>query len=481
MLSGKIHEEYERLKRWKPYYIVSPNFEIKKLLKQESLLSPGFIKHIFKNPFDKDANDKDIKTVRKLVEALYDENNEPRYKFKFRFLGIYDTVSSYANGYDVLRFLNATQFDNDAEQLYLHELDKVDKVVHFTAIDEHRYNFSLTRIKNATNKNKKDKRIEKDFPGVHSDVGGNYISETEDVYLGRYSLLDLKTGGSSLDLSTFYKELIFEKWYKAKELRFLMKEDFINIETKTIGLKLEAYFLPADFRQLHGRRFVFNEYSYIPLHFMYDYFISYLKDKNVDLSTLLTVLNQEDFEKKYSIQDDYHLKKAKDRLENYAMNNTSTKWGNKWEFNKVFFQKEANIKAKKVAEELFKDIINSEDDLVLDQKRNKIIITNLDKIKRTKYTTSISKEHDVMDLICFDLPRTFDWIDFTPKEKEMYNLTLSAEDAEINLYQDDPEDKDMQGLLGYLRHNYFHWSAHWSGSPVKAMVPREKRIRKEFK
>ena len=45
-------------------------------------------------------------------------------------------------------------------------------MVHFTAMDEHRYNFALTKLPGAT---------EKQFPGVHCDIGGAYLTEKETV------------------------------------------------------------------------------------------------------------------------------------------------------------------------------------------------------------------------------------------------------------------------------------------------------------
>ncbi|SFC45575.1 phospholipase effector Tle1 domain-containing protein, partial [Kaistella jeonii] len=94
-----------------------------------------------------------------------------------RFLGIYETVCSYEETYDngvilkinIARSLKNDLFKNDVAQLNLNSL-RVTKAVHFTAQDEHRKNFRLTRMKTG---------IEKNFPGVHCDIGGAYENETE--------------------------------------------------------------------------------------------------------------------------------------------------------------------------------------------------------------------------------------------------------------------------------------------------------------
>ncbi|TWP23866.1 DUF2235 domain-containing protein [Apibacter muscae] len=96
-----------------------------------------------------------------------------------RFLGVYDTVSSYEEAgdgdapvmYTGMKRLAVNIF-NDVEELQLNNLGPIKKAVHFTAMDEHRENFSLTRLSIHG-------AIEKAFPGVHSDIGGSYDSGVE--------------------------------------------------------------------------------------------------------------------------------------------------------------------------------------------------------------------------------------------------------------------------------------------------------------
>jgi len=104
-------------------------------------------------------------------------------RLEIRFVGIYDTVSSYEefgniSGLDLLdkgiQHSKKSFFDDDVEQLQLNNLGKFQKAVHFTAMNEHRENFALTKMR-------VENCIEKTFPGVHCDIGGAYETGTEYV------------------------------------------------------------------------------------------------------------------------------------------------------------------------------------------------------------------------------------------------------------------------------------------------------------
>ncbi|WP_316826782.1 phospholipase effector Tle1 domain-containing protein [Pedobacter miscanthi] len=89
-------------------------------------------------------------------------------KLIIRFVGLYDTVSSYdPNATNTTRH---PDYNNDVAELHLNSLI-AQKIIHFCANDEHRKNFMLTPTAKAAGG--------QDFylPGVHSDVGGCYTDK----------------------------------------------------------------------------------------------------------------------------------------------------------------------------------------------------------------------------------------------------------------------------------------------------------------
>lgn len=94
-------------------------------------------------------------------------------KIIVRFLGIFDTVSSFAPG----SFVDLN-FDNDVKELGLSIPKEIKKVVHLVAADEYRLNFSLTSITPSK------QAIELILPGAHSDIGGGYnVTEQEKIVM----------------------------------------------------------------------------------------------------------------------------------------------------------------------------------------------------------------------------------------------------------------------------------------------------------
>lgn len=212
-----------------------------------------------------------------------------------RFIGLFDTVSSYEPESDkmpswlmVPAQLVHDQFNDDVEQLQLNTLGRFQQAVHFTAMDEHRDNFSLTRLVV-----KGENVIERDFPGVHCDVGGSYMSGTEYVD-------EIETSNHKRCLEKRCQYLIDQSWFKPDEIS-IKEEDyhkFINaIGNETIRFIAKKYVKAFKknpriypntkalskiifYRKISGFRFLRKEYSYIPLHFMADLYAKpFLKDK----------------------------------------------------------------------------------------------------------------------------------------------------------------------------------------------------------
>ena len=95
----------------------------------------------------------------------YSEKDKVKVTVKVRFVGLYDTVSSYGGGVNLFNF-------NDVKELGLDCPDDIVDInagVQFCAADEYRKNFSLTTVDSYGGKIQ-----QYIFPGAHSDVGGGY-------------------------------------------------------------------------------------------------------------------------------------------------------------------------------------------------------------------------------------------------------------------------------------------------------------------
>lgn len=189
-----------------------------------------------------------------------------------RFIGVYDTVASYDPSPKVGLL---PSFKKKIQELHLHELGAPKKAVHFTAVDEHRKNFSLTRFLPVDLKT----GIEKNFPGVHSDVGGSYNHDAlsaEEINENEYSpdsiegvtekeSVWLETDHFASELHEFRNELIEQGWFTKEQLNIGKKWNFRNI----VG----------SMNVLSGTRYLYRGYSFIPLHFMSDYALPYLNEE----------------------------------------------------------------------------------------------------------------------------------------------------------------------------------------------------------
>jgi len=183
-----------------------------------------FVNELYKvkNPKDKDSyNQGDLgKAFEKLGYKV-----KP-YRIKIRFLGLYDTVSSY--GSDVFD-------DIDSDKLPL-QIPTVGFTVHLTAEDEYRENFPLTNIASAGANS-----IELTLPGCHSDIGGGYKSGDKEIVI-------ITETGSKIEEEKKY--LIEQGWFKSGELKELPS--------------LMPYYL-------EGTRTLSNKYSFIILHLMAEF------------------------------------------------------------------------------------------------------------------------------------------------------------------------------------------------------------------
>ncbi|WP_336688050.1 phospholipase effector Tle1 domain-containing protein [Chryseobacterium bernardetii] len=219
-----------------------------------------------------------------------------------RFIGVYDTVSSYEEYGDMggMRRVGwegmkhsvlgpKYNFGDDVEQLQLLNPGSYFKAVHFTAENEHRENFSLTRFPGS---------IEKEFPGVHCDIGGAYES-------GKETVDEIETSNHKpvWFLNKRRQQLIDEHWFNKDQIE--INNSFLNVLT-----------MGAVYRKITGIRFLRKEYSYIPLQFMEELGKN-LYDHQLNIKTETT----------YSIEHDNYLNQTKDILHHYVFDG-----GEKWNF-----------------------------------------------------------------------------------------------------------------------------------------------------
>lgn len=150
-----------------------------------------------------------------------------------KFLGLYDTVSSYG-----------ANFDDDVEELGLNKLSHVKKVFQICAGDEYRANFNLTDISST-----EDKGNYIVIPGAHSDIGGGYAHNIKEKKTGWFNL---RSGNKPIRI------LEKEGWFNFDESErtvsnlysiipfLLMKEQIVDIGIVFNDNKFKEYQLPTE-------------------------------------------------------------------------------------------------------------------------------------------------------------------------------------------------------------------------------------------
>ena len=349
-------------------------------------------------------------------------------RLEIRFVGIYDTVSSYEefgniSGLDLLdkgiQHSKKSFFDDDVEQLQLNNLGKFQKAVHFTAMNEHRENFALTKMR-------VENCIEKTFPGVHCDIGGAYETGTE--YVDEIEIdYDITNIINHIYLDAFQQYLILEHWYKEDQLDQISDKSYFK---------------------LSGTRFLRKEYSYIPLHFMQQFFNEFLGNSYANVISKNVVTN-------YPISDpqDEILIKVKERLRKYVFRDENKKEEERSEEEKEWrFIPDCEIENKynQIRDEVLMEITQRalKEMQERDREENRRLIKESLKIR-----DSSNKN-----------------VYFPPKKQ--------TRDGEINaeIYSRNSVFEE-QKILRILRNKYLHWSANrdWFG-----MQPTSDRKRKEY-
>lgn len=211
-----------------------------------------FEEYVTNRPDDMEISDKEVfrapkdgKPARGYFGYYLKNNSVQVNTITIRFVGVFDTVSSYSPG-----AVTSPDFDDDTAELKMDAIRLARRVVHLTAADEHRTNFSLTNISSTGARNvapsvsgdtsvihtsASSKGIQLSLPGVHSDVGGCYRDGiTERVLVQK---------GKPEELKHAEEQLTAQAWYTDPQLSI-------------------------DSKKLWGTRPLSNKYSYIPLHMM---------------------------------------------------------------------------------------------------------------------------------------------------------------------------------------------------------------------
>jgi len=213
-------------------------------------------------------------------------------RINIRFVGLYDTVSSYDP--NATNTTKDPDYTNDVKELHLNSLNleindlyKAKKIIHFCAADEHRKNFMLTPTKRAGGQ---------DFylPGVHSDVGGCY---TDKMNEDDFQIMDLDNywgdGRSDAD------------W-----------DEILNNDLKDLaaqGWGFSTVRKPDRDHQTHmTRKGIRNTYSFVTLHLMVEKL-----NKEFAKTIKITDLNKYFGIPKPGKPDELDLNKVKQRLEKY--------------------------------------------------------------------------------------------------------------------------------------------------------------------
>lgn len=361
-----------------------------------------------------------------------------------RFVGIYDTVSSYFEQNDVsdhyddygklkdeggklLKEAWSTHFNDDIGELHLNNL-YCQKVVHFTAKDEHRQNFALTRINQIPGK-----YIEKNFPGVHCDIGGAYMTEKEVIdeigtQMKDRNYVSVFPAGifsnSEQGLNALRSDLIRQYWYHEDQIE--LKIQWISLPpyhklTGTRGKKIEG---TED--EYEG---VKKEYSYIPLHFMETYARGTEMKKNF----------VQEVSEKFPL--DNFLTNVKSYLTPYALDETNQV--KEWDFisDEDIEQKRLDRIEQQKLETETKKIEQQLKDHTYEYESMKISTDNL----------RVEQYKPKMDFGTLKIPQE------APVEEPGIK-TIELEEVKITSY-------NPQKMLRTLRNEYLHWSStrDWFG------------------
>ncbi|GFO58415.1 hypothetical protein GMST_07400 [Geomonas silvestris] len=141
-------------------------------------------------------------------------------EIKVKFVGLYDTVASYG--------LNHR---NDTEELHLDAIRYAENVVQLAAAEEHRKHFPLTNINSAPH------GVQLFLPGAHSDIGGGYPDNMDEVD-HQIMFVCRRHGLKAADKAALARErewLLASGWYYEDEIQKVDQWDEVKVTRKGIS------------------------------------------------------------------------------------------------------------------------------------------------------------------------------------------------------------------------------------------------------
>jgi hypothetical protein len=158
------------------------------------------------------------------------------------FVGLFDTVASHW-----------FYHKNDPKDLCLDAVKGALSVVQLAAADEYRENFSLTNIKSAVDKGV---GIEITLPGAHSDIGGGYCDNDDEIDLQVLDI-DAFTGINDAQAKKRFDEIralyMNEGWYTNCDIA--KKENWWNeLKASRSGIKNAYSLIPLEIMIHHAQK-----------------------------------------------------------------------------------------------------------------------------------------------------------------------------------------------------------------------------------
>ena len=211
------------------------------------------------------------------------------------FVGLFETVSSYNEHDNVM--LNAAKdvilgelFTKNVGQLKLAMGGVPKRIIHLTAQDEMRHNFSLTTIDSSLRVGG-NKAFQVSMPGVHSDIGGGYVERDPDnkemdptkTYPkepGRPAIRRLNRETRRMVNGEEKQKLVAAGWYtddtngtpdqftpidSSEYTRFQQREEAREATAKHDGRPFQR---SSYMGEQYGSRYLSNEYQYVSLYLM---------------------------------------------------------------------------------------------------------------------------------------------------------------------------------------------------------------------